>query len=95
MSILFTLKGDLDRRLYWRDRRRSTSFPNTAEITSWTYRFQKKGLTGKVAKAFCSTSSITMLEHSCTKNLLIAGAVICKLRGFGAKRQQMNNILNE
>ena len=32
--------------------------------------------------------------HRCTKNLLIVGAVICKLRGFEAKRQQMNNILH-
>ena len=43
------------------DRRRSASFPDTGEITSSTYRFQKKGLTGEVAKALCSTSSITML----------------------------------
>ena len=28
------------------------------------------------------------------KTLLIVGAVICKLRGFEAKRQQMNNILH-
>ena len=33
------------------DRRRSDSFPDTAKITSSTYRFQKKGLTGEVAKA--------------------------------------------
>ena len=43
------------------DKRRSASFPDTAEITSSTYRFQKKGLTGEVAKALCSTSSITMI----------------------------------
>ena len=43
------------------DKRRSASFPDTAEITSSTYRFQKKGLTGEVAKALCSKSSITML----------------------------------
>ena len=36
--------------------------PDTAEITSSTYRFQKKGLTGEVAKALCSKSSITMLD---------------------------------
>ena len=48
------------------DRRRSASFPDTAEITSSTYRFQKKGLTGEMAKALCSTSSITMLaKNSC------------------------------
>ena len=32
--------------------------------------------------------------HRWTKNLLVVGAVLCKLRGFGAKRQQMNNILH-
>ena len=35
------------------DRRRSASFPDTAEITSSTYRFQEKGLTGEEAKALC------------------------------------------
>ena len=42
------------------DRRRSASFPDTAEVTSSTIRLQKKGLTGEVAKALCSTSSIAM-----------------------------------
>ena len=45
------------------DRRRSDSFPDTAEITSSTYRFQKKGLTDEVAKALCSTSSITIFRY--------------------------------
>ena len=44
------------------DKRCSASFPDTAEITSSTYRFQKKGLTGEAAKALCSTSS---LQTSC------------------------------
>ena len=49
MSILFTLKGD------WIDgstefRRHSASFPDITEITSSTYRFQKRGLTGEVAE---------------------------------------------
>ena len=65
--------------------------------------FPEKGFNcGEVAKALCSTSSITMLAitaetgetHSCTKNLLIEGAVVCKLCGFEAKKQQMNNILH-
>ena len=58
MSILFTLKGELDRRLYWIQMRQETLrlFPDTAKITSSTYR-----LAGEVAKALCSTSSITML----------------------------------
>ena len=86
MSILFTLKGD------WIDgstefRRHSASFPDTTEITSSTYRFQKKGLTGEVAKALCSTSSITMLAMTAEtgepiavpKTLLIVGAVLLKL----------------
>ena len=65
MSTLFTLKGN------WIDGStefrigilliENASFPDTAEITSSTYRFQKKGLTGEVAKTLCSTSSITML----------------------------------
>ena len=33
-------------------------------------------------------------SHSCTKNLPIVGAVVCKLRDFEAKRQQMNYILH-
>ena len=61
MSILFTLKGELSE--FKCDRRRSASFPDTAEITSSTYRFQKKGLTGEVAKALCSTSSITIFRY--------------------------------
>ena len=35
---------------------------DTAEITSSTYRFQKKGFTGELAKALCSTSSITIIR---------------------------------
>ena len=48
MSILFTLKGCTEFKC---DKRRSASFPDTAEVTSSTYRFQKKGLIGEVAKA--------------------------------------------
>ena len=33
-------------------------------------------------------------SHSCTKNLPIVGAVVCKLRDFEAQRQQMNYILH-
>ena len=33
-------------------------------------------------------------SHSCTKNLPIVGAVVCKLRDFEAKRPQMNYILH-
>ena len=71
---------------------------DTAEITSSTYRFQKKGLIGEVAKALCSTSLITVLAMTAETGEPIAVpktwcAVICKLRGFEAKRQQMNNIL--
>ena len=48
------------------------------------------GLTGEVAKALCSMSSITMLAMKAEtgepiavpKNLLKVGAVICKLRGY-------------
>ena len=65
MFILLTLKSELDN---WIDGstefkcgKRSTSFPETAEIASTTYRLQKKGLTGEVTKALCSTSSITIL----------------------------------
>ena len=32
--------------------------------------------------------------HICAKNPLIVGAVVCKLRGFEAKRQQIKNILH-
>ena len=73
-------------------RRRSASFPDTAEITSSTYRFQKKGLTGEVATGLYSTSFISMLAM--TAETGIVGAVVCKLRGSNAKRQQMNNILH-
>ena len=64
MSILFTLKSDwIDGSTEFKcNRRHSASFPDTTEITSSTYRFQKKGLTGEVAKALCSKSSITMLD---------------------------------
>ena len=50
MSILFTLKGDwIDGSTEFKcNRRHSASFPDTIEITSSTYRFQKKGLTGEV-----------------------------------------------
>ena len=43
MSILSTLKGELDRRLYWIQMRQETLrlFPDTAKITLSTYRFQK------------------------------------------------------
>ena len=76
------------------DRRRFASFPDTAVITSSTYRFQKKGLSGEMAEALCSTSSITMLAMraetgeliAVPKNLLIVSAVLYKLRGFEAKR---------
>ena len=43
------------------DRRRAASFPDTVEITSSTYRYQKRDLTGEVVKALCSTSSTTIL----------------------------------
>ena len=62
MSILFTLKGELDRRLYWiQMRQEALRFisgyrrNNIIDIS-----FPEK-LTGEVAKALCSTSSITML----------------------------------
>ena len=71
MSILFTLKGELDRRLYW------TELPDTAEIKSLTYRSQKKGLTGEVAKAICSTSSITMLATTAEMGEPIAVPKTC------------------
>ena len=66
MFILLKLKSELDNWIdgsteFKCDRKRSTSFPETAEIASTTYRLQKKGLTGEVAKALCSTSSITIL----------------------------------
>ena len=52
MSILFTLKSDwIDGSTEFKcNRRHSASFPDTTEITSSTYRFQKKGLTGEVAE---------------------------------------------
>ena len=43
------------------DRRRAASFLDTVEITSSTYRYKKKDLTGEVVKALCSTSSTTIL----------------------------------
>ena len=81
MSILFTLKGELDRRLYWIQMRqevfRFISGLDTADITSSTYRFQKKGLTGEVAKALCSTSSITMLAMAAETGEPIAVPKTC------------------
>ena len=70
------------------DGRRIASFPNC---------FQKKGLTGEVAKAHVfhnhiGNDSRDGRTRSCTKNLLKVIAVICKLRGFGAKRKQKNNV---
>ena len=59
------------------DKRRSASFPDTAEITSLTYRFQKKGLTGEVAKALYSTSSITMLAMTAETGEPIAVPKTC------------------
>ena len=59
------------------DRRRSASFPDTAEITSSTYRFQKKGLTDEVAEALCSTSSITMLAMTAETGEPIAVPKTC------------------
>ena len=52
MSILFTLKSDwIDGSTEFKcNRRHSASFPDTTEITSSTYRFQEKGLTGEVAE---------------------------------------------
>lgn len=50
MPILFTLKGELDRPLYWTGYRRNKSI----DIS-----FPEKGLTGEAAKALCSTSFIT------------------------------------
>ena len=55
----------------------NASFPDTAEIISSTYRFQKKGLTGEVAKAFCSTSSITMLAMTAETGKPIAVPKTC------------------
>ena len=68
--------------------------PDTAVITTSTYRFQKTGLSGEVAKALCSTSSITMLAMTAEtgepiavpKNLLMGSPVLYKLRGFEAER---------
>ena len=54
MSILFTLKGELSE--FKCDRRRSASFPDTAEITSYTYRPQKKDFTGEVTWKTCDSS---------------------------------------
>ena len=53
MSILFTLKGELSE--FKCDRRRSASFPDTAEITSYTYRPQKKDSTGEVTWKTCDS----------------------------------------
>ena len=58
-------------------RRRSASFPDTAEITSSTNRFQKKVLTGEVAKALYSSSSITMLAMTAEMGKPIALPKIC------------------
>ena len=81
MSILFTLKDELDRRLYWIQMRqevfRFISGLDTVDITSSTYRFQKKGLTGEVAKALCSTSSITMLAMTAETGEPIAVPKTC------------------
>ena len=56
----------------------------------------KWALTGEVAKALCSTSSITIWAMTAKtgksiagpKNLLIVGAVVCKLCGFEAKESR-------
>ena len=75
MSILFTLKGELSE--FKCDRRRSASFPDTAEITSSTYRFQEKGLSGEVAKALSFTSSITKLAMTAETGEPIAVPKTC------------------
>ena len=59
------------------DRRHSASFLDTAEITSSTYRFQKKGLTGEVAKPLRSTSSITILAMTAETDEPIAAPNAC------------------
>ena len=65
MSILLTLKGELSE--FKCDRRRSASFPDTAEIISSTYRLQKKG----------STSSITILAMTAETGEPIAVPKTC------------------
>ena len=53
--------------------------PLHTEVTSLasTYRFQKKGLTGEVARALCSTSSITMLAMTAETGEPIAVPKTC------------------
>ena len=87
MSILFTLKGELDRRLYWiQMRQEALRFisgyrrNNIIDIS-----FPEKGFNRWSGQGpFVSRLPLP----------LIVGAVVCKLRGFEAKRQQMNNILH-
>ena len=46
-------------------------------MTSSTYRFQRKGLTGEVVKALCSTSSITILAMTAEMGIFIARPKTC------------------
>ena len=87
MSILFTLKGELDRRLYWiQMRQEALRFisgyrrNNIIDIS-----FPEKGFNRWSGQGpFVSRLPLP----------LIVGAVVCKLRGFEAKRQQIKNILH-
>ena len=84
------------------ERRRSASFPDTAEMTSSTYRFQNKGWTGEEARGplfhifhyHVGNDSRNGRTHSRTKNLLVVGAIVCELSGVETKRQQIYEILH-
>ena len=64
-SFVFTFKMNwLDCSTEFKcDRRRSTSFTDTAEMASSTYGFQNKGLIGDEAKPLCSIPSITKIGN--------------------------------
>ena len=79
MSILFTLKGELDRRLYWIQMRQEALrfISNYRRNNIIDISFPEKGLTGEVAKDFCSTSSITMLAMTAETGEPIAVPKTC------------------